>query len=107
MLNFAIDLESLNDYKEPAKIFYFLSESECNNKSLISIIGKIAAKKAFFKSLGLDEDFKNVEIKNGPSGKPYIEIKDEKLKKKLKNKKIEVSISHTKDIAVAVCIIHE
>ena len=108
MFNFSIDLVSLNDYKDPAIIEYFLSKSEKNKKNLISLIGKIAVKKAFFKCLGIcNGDFKKIEIKNYPSGKPYIEIKDEKLKEMLKNKKIKISISHTKDLAVAVCLIYE
>lgn len=107
MLNISIDLESLNNYKKPAEIISFLSQNEIRNKNLISLVGKIAVKKAFFKCLGIDENFKKIEVKNLPSGKPYIEIKDEKLKKKLLNKKIDISISHTKDIAVAICLIYE
>ncbi|HOK56964.1 MAG TPA: 4'-phosphopantetheinyl transferase superfamily protein [bacterium] len=107
MLNFSIDLESLDEYKEPARVFSFLSEKESNNKSLISLIGKVAAKKAFFKCIGVNENFKKIEIKNSPSGKPYIEIKDEKLKEVLKDKRIEISISHTKNIAVAICLVYE
>lgn len=63
-------------------------------------------KKAFFKTIGLKEDFKKIEIRNLKSGRPFVEIKDKELKKVLKDKKISLSISHTKDIAVAVCIIY-
>lgn len=108
MLKFSIDLESIEDYKKPAQIFSFLSNDEIENKkNILSLLGKIAAKKAFFKSLGMDGNFKKIEVRNNSSGKPYIEIKDEKLKERLKNKKIKISISHTKDLAVAVCLIYE
>lgn len=107
MLKFSIDLESIEDYKKPAQIFSFLSNDEIENKNILSLLGKIAAKKAFFKSLGMNGNFKKIEVRNNYSGKPYIEIKDEKLKERLKNKKIKISISHTKDLAVAVCLIYE
>ncbi|MCM8786335.1 MAG: 4'-phosphopantetheinyl transferase superfamily protein [Candidatus Omnitrophica bacterium] len=107
MLNISIDLESLNDYKDPRQIYTFLSENEIKNKSYISLIGKIAAKKAFFKCIDNNYDFKKIEIRNSSSGRPYIEIIDDELRKKFKNKKIDISISHTKDIAIAICLIYE
>ncbi|MFN4226800.1 MAG: hypothetical protein ACK4F0_01485 [Candidatus Ratteibacteria bacterium] len=107
MLNISVDLESLNDYKKPDQIYTFLSETEIRDKSYISLIGKIAAKKAFFKCIDNNYDFKKIEIRNLPSGRPYIEILDDRLKKKLENKKIDISISHTKDIAIAICLIYE
>ncbi|MCM8833189.1 MAG: 4'-phosphopantetheinyl transferase superfamily protein [Candidatus Omnitrophica bacterium] len=107
MINFSIHLESIDDFKNPARVYDFLSKSEIKNKNLISLIGKIAAKKAFLKCLGLKDDYKKIEVKNSNSGKPYLEIIDKTLKKKLKNKKFSISISHTKNLAIAVCLIYE
>lgn len=107
MFNFSIEIESLDNFKEPARFLHFLTEREIKDKkNPSSLIGKIAAKKAFFKTIGLKEDFKKIEIRNLKSGRPFVEIKDKELKKVLKDKKISLSISHTKDIAVAVCIIY-
>ncbi|MCS7181415.1 MAG: hypothetical protein NZ891_08735 [bacterium] len=107
MFNFSIEIESIENYQNPANFLNFLSEEETENKNLISLIGKVALKKAFFKCLGIKEDFKKIKIKKLTSGKPIIEIKDKTLKKILRNKKVSVSISHTKDIAVAICLIYE
>ncbi len=107
MITFSIDIEDIENFKNPARICDFLSINERKNKNLISLLGKIAAKKAFFKILDIEEDFKKIEIKNSASGKPSIKIKDEDLKKKLKNKKIKISISHTKNLAIAICLIYE
>ncbi|MCM8809369.1 MAG: 4'-phosphopantetheinyl transferase superfamily protein [Candidatus Omnitrophica bacterium] len=109
MLNFSIDLESLRNYKDPAKVSIFLSKNEIKSKkNIISLVGKIAAKKAFFKCIeDISADFKKIEIKNSRTGRPYIEILNDELKKKLENKKIDISISHTKDIVVAICLIYE
>lgn len=109
MFNFSIEIESLDNFKEPALFLNFLTEREIKEKKNPTfLIGKIAAKKAFFKIIDFQKnDFKKIEIRNLKSGRPFIEIKDKELKKILKNKKISLSISHTKDIAVAVCIIYD
>jgi phosphopantetheine--protein transferase-like protein len=107
MIDFSIDIESLSEFNSPSKFNHFLSEDEMKSKNQISLLGKVAVKKAFFKVIGIKEEYKKIEVKKSDSGRPYILIKDEKIKEKLKNKKICVSISHTKDIAVAVCLIYE
>lgn len=107
MINFSIAIENLDDFKSPKDFLFFLNPSEMKNKNRISFVGKIALKKAFFNSLKEKINFKKIEVKNSISGKPYIEIKDERIKEKLKNKKVSVSISHTKDLAIAICFIYE
>ncbi len=107
MINFSIDIESLSEFKLPSTFKFFLTEDEMKNKNQISLVGKVAVKKAFFKAVGIKKEYKKIEVKKANSGRPYILIKDEEIKEKLKNRKISISISHTKDIAVAVCLIYD
>lgn len=107
MFNFSIELDSVNNFTSPADFLNYLSKQEIKNSNTISLIGKVVLKRAFFKCLGIKEDFKKIEIKKLKSGRPIVKIKDRNLKKMFKNKKIVASISHTKDIAIAVCLIYE
>jgi phosphopantetheine--protein transferase-like protein len=107
MINLSVDIESLSNFKKPSDFLSFLSKDELKNKNKISLLGKIALKKAFFETLGIKKEYKKIEVKKANSGKPFIVIKDEKIREKLKNKKISISISHTKNIAIAICVIYE
>ncbi len=64
---------------------------------------RFAAKEAVWKALcgKYKIKLKDIVVKNLANGKPEIEIKDKKIPKI----KLEVSLSHTKNYAVAVCII--
>jgi len=73
---------------------------------------RFAAKEALFKAIGFKNklDFKDVEIRNNPSGTPKFQIKGnslKNLKKLFKNKKfkIHLSLSDDKPWAVASVII--
>ena len=73
---------------------------------------RFAAKEALFKAIGFKNklDFKDVEIRNNPSGTPKYQIKGnslKNLKKLFKNKKfkIHLSLSDDKPWAVASVII--
>lgn len=108
MINFSIAIESIENFKSPENFFLYLTPEEIKNKQKISLVGKIALKKAFFDCIKKEErNFKKIEVKNLVSGRPYIEIKDKKIKEKLKDKKFSFSISHTKDLAVAVFLIYD
>ncbi len=78
-----------------------------------SFAARFAAKEAFFKALGTGwrggVAFNEVEILNDKLGKPEIHLKGEtkKILKKLKFSAIHVSLSHTKDIAVATVVIEK
>ncbi|MCX7956749.1 MAG: holo-ACP synthase [Endomicrobia bacterium] len=63
---------------------------------------RFAAKEAIWKALAgkYSVPLKNIVIKNIQNGKPEVFFNDKKLKKL----KIEVSLSHTKEYAVAVAI---
>lgn len=67
------------------------------------IAGRFAAKEAFSKALGTgfgkELSFLDLEISSNEQGKPIIKTK------KIKNKTIHLSISHSKEYAVAQVII--
>ncbi len=75
------------------------------NKNISFLAGRFAAKEAVSKALGTgmrNISFKDIEILLDSYGKPYVN-----LKKDMGNIKIHISISHSKDNAVAFCIIEE
>jgi holo-[acyl-carrier protein] synthase len=93
----------------PNEIEYFNSKPGKNIPQVIS--GHFALKEATAKALetGLMREgvgFKNIEIKHKVSGAPYVILNGQALKifEKL-GTQIEVSISHTDNIATAICVI--
>jgi len=66
---------------------------------------RFAAKEAFFKALGRRIKWTDIGLINLSSGKPQLEIKDVKFKKKFSLDKIHVSIAHLSEYAVAVVIL--
>ena len=76
-----------------------------------SIAGLFCAKEAFFKALGTGvlspESFMEVEVLHQISGAPYYKFTPKILAnyKMLSTAKIQLSISNTKKLSVAVCII--
>jgi len=75
-----------------------------------SIAGLWAVKEAVFKLLGLGKNsgvaFKDIELLHEANGRPYVKLINiaEKTFINLGLKEIEISISHTKNNAVAVAI---
>ncbi|NOH15163.1 holo-ACP synthase [Clostridium cochlearium] len=75
-----------------------------------SIAGKFAAKEAIVKALGTgfrNMKIKDIEITNNELGKPLVELKGGALEiiKDYKNIRIHLSISHSRDNAIAYSII--
>ncbi len=76
-----------------------------------SYAARAAAKEAFFKALGTGwrdkMSINEVEILNDELGKPFIELSGETLKvfEQKGGGKIQISLSHIKDTAVAFVII--
>ena len=88
----------------------FMTENEIlNTKKIASIAGIWSAKEAFSKALGTgigkEFSFLDIEIIKDKKGKPNINILDQKLLKKLNNKKIDISITHDGGFAIAAVII--
>ena len=70
----------------------------------------LCIKKAVFKTLDLgeDNDYKEVHLSHDLYGKPIVTLHGkalERYNKLFSSKTIEVSLSHTQDLAVAVCLI--
>ena len=96
-----------------SRVFTLLEREYCEKKKgnkYQSYAGRFAAKEALLKSLGLGlrgVNWKEIEIENNELGQPMIEISG-----KLKNialvkgvSKYFITISHTKDYAIAQVIL--
>lgn len=85
---------------------------ELNQKGknkILSYAGRFSAKEAISKAIGTgvrNFNIIDIEILNNKLGKPEVFFYGN-LKELLKNKKIEISISHTKDYATAIAIIFD
>lgn len=94
--------------KKPAMLTHLFCNSEieyANNfkDKNIHLAGCLAAKIALIKACSFFDKLQinKVEIRHSSSGKPYVFFTDNKPKDFL----ISLSISHTKSIAVALCVI--
>ncbi len=95
------------------RIFTSLEREYCEKKKgnkYQSYAGKFAAKEALLKALGLglrEANWKEIEIKNNELGQPVIDTSG-KLKNVVSAKEVSkyfISISHTKEYAVAQVIL--
>jgi holo-[acyl-carrier protein] synthase len=72
--------------------------------------GRFAAKEAIVKALGFGFSpgisFLDIEIINGPSGKPEVYF-SERINQRFNNPQVDISISHCKNFATAVAIYSE
>jgi holo-[acyl-carrier protein] synthase len=73
-----------------------------------SFAGRFAVKEAVFKAVGTGfaEGVKwtSVEVVNDPSGQPQVRL-GQAIKKHIGNKKILITLSHSKDHAVAAAVL--
>lgn len=105
--------ETMLDTKKQAKIFT-KSEQEYFDKfkfKLDHMAGCFCAKEAVSKALKVGFYTKitplDIEILHNENGAPYVNTQNEKLSNLLKNRKIDISISHTLDLATAICIVED
>ena len=75
-------------------------------EKLSFVAGRFAAKEAIFKSLGMAPRWQEVEVLSEKTGAPSVTLHKEtlKLSRNKKIKKILVSISHTRNLALAQAI---
>lgn len=114
MTRLSIGIQSPCDIKELSvfqrrELFSPSETSFCKNA--VTLAGNLAAKKAFLSCLDIRNGqavpfYPLVEVKRSPVNRPFIEIRDSSLREKIGDRSISLSISHTRDIAVAVCIIY-
>jgi len=84
-----------------------IATCESKKKPYVCYAGHFAAKEAFSKALGTGIrilSWKDIELANDKMGKPFLIIKG-KSKKLLKQRKLDVSISDTENLATAIVII--
>ncbi len=96
-------ISRIKDINENFKKKVFHS-SERGNGTDQHLAGIFAAKEAFFKCIGIAPKWLNIEIKHEKSGRPYIKISKE-LVKKYKIKSTDLSISHEKEYAIALAVV--
>jgi holo-[acyl-carrier protein] synthase len=102
-----------NSFKE--KVFSKAEIEYCDTKvnKAESYTARFAAKEAFFKALGTGwrggMSFKEVEVWNDELGKPTLNIlgNTAEILKERNIKKIHISLSHIKDVAMATVILED
>ncbi len=88
------------------RVYTDLEWTQCS-KSIPSLAGRFAAKEAVMKALGTGSmAFRDIEIARLPSGKPEVRLSGRMLRRaeRLGVSMVTVSISHSRDNAVAVAI---
>jgi holo-[acyl-carrier protein] synthase len=94
----------LNRVFTPEEIKY------CQKKKFpeISLAARFAAKEAAMKAIGTglsqEVSWKDFEVIRDTKGKPEMKL-SEKIKKRFGNKKILISLTHTRDHALAVALL--
>ena len=101
--------KSIEKFGDKAKNRFMTPNEQKIHKKNTSIAGIWASKEAFSKAIGTgigkDFSFLDIEIIKNPKGKPIINILNKSLKHKLKNKNIDISITHDGGFAIAAIII--
>ena len=91
------------------RVYTELEWQQCH-RSIASLAGRFAAKEAVMKSLGVGNmAFRDIEIARLPSGKPEVRLygRMQRRAERLGVTDIQVSISHSRDNAVAVAVAQE
>ena len=100
-----IDIVNIEEFKTKmgdgdALLSVFLDSELKSFTGFESLAGVFAAKEAFFKALGRKIDWKDVWVKKSDTGKPQLQTN-------ATDYNIKLSISHSKDYAVAVVLIEK
>ncbi len=101
-------VEKLIENQENAKKLFFseeLSYAYANHSPAMHLAGCFCVKESVVKALG-GGFIREVKVLHYENGKPYVELFG-KTKELLGDKKIDVSISHTTELATAVCLVKE
>lgn len=101
-------IEKLIENEENAKKLFFgeeLAYAFSNHSPAMHLSGCFCAKESVVKALG-GGFIREVKVLHYENGKPFVELFG-KTKELLGDKKVEVSISHTAELATAICSITE
>lgn len=108
IFNIGIDIEEVSRFKRIDKklLEKFLTKDEIKNlknKNAKHIAGLFCAKEAVIKACNPTEeiDFTKIQILHNKDSSPYALFKS----KKIKGKDLKISISHSKNYAVAAAIL--
>ena len=99
-------VEKLIEDQENAKKLFFSEELDyafSKNYPAMHLTGFFCVKESVVKALG-GGFIREVKVLHAENGKPYVELFG-KTKELLGGKRVEISISHVKEYATAVCII--
>ena len=103
---------AINNRHFVERVYTIKEKNYCESRgrqAAASYAARFAGKEAFFKALGTGIicSLTDIEILNDDLGCPYVSLKGTtaKLFGDMKAKKIHISLSHSKDYAVATCII--
>ncbi len=101
---------SIKNQKFLDKIYSKEEQKLLSEKKLQSYGGNFAVKEAFVKALGtgfVDISPNEIEVLRNPENVPYVKLTPKilSLLEKCNGKNIHISISHSKTIAEAICII--
>ncbi|MEG1499801.1 MAG: holo-ACP synthase [Clostridia bacterium] len=105
-----VRMEGIVSKNNLGKVFSALEIDFCRNKPrpIESFAGIYAAKEAFLKAVGIGiskmDVFLDIEVLHEESGRPFLQISGD-CKEFVLGKSVDVSISHEKEYAIAVCII--
>jgi len=94
------------------RVFTFGERSYCLRKAFPeqSLAARFAGKEAVLKAIGTGLSsgigWKDVEIVNNKSGKPEVSL-GKKITERIGHKRILISLSHTKELAIAFAILVE
>lgn len=100
-----LDEKFLNEVYTKNEIEYCQSK---NTMKYQHFAARFAAKEAVFKAISkilnskYDITWKDIEVLNDESGRPYVILNREKIKQEIE---IDISLAHIKDYATANCII--
>jgi len=101
--------KSIEKFQDKAKNRFMTLNEQKWAKKPSSIAGIWASKEAFSKAIGTgignEFSFLDIEIIKNQKGKPFIKILNKNLATKLKNKKIDISITHDGGFAISAVII--
>lgn len=102
----------LNNIAHEDEIAY-IKKPFCQQVQHERIAALFCVKEAVMKALGLGKKsgvvFKDIKLCHEESGKPFVElfgVAKQAFEKDFKDKIINISISHSKTIATAICIIN-
>lgn len=98
----------LEKYFTPYEIEYVTK----NNRQTLSLAGIFSAKESFLKALGIGIgggiNLNDIEVRHEESGKPYLQVissKGQIMLKTMNVTDIQISISHSDEMATAICMI--